>query len=96
MCVEPTEIPQQKHRLGIWAVMTRLNNRYGANVWSNPLETVLEICGKDISRFASLIWKTLTWKSRVIYDRRRLGCVTTPQRLPWRQPRETHAVSRRG
>lgn len=29
MCVEPTDMPQQKQGLGIWVVMTLLKVRYG-------------------------------------------------------------------
>lgn len=54
MCVEPTEIPQQKQGLGISVVMTRLKVRYEANVWSNHWKTELETCGKDISRARQL------------------------------------------
>ncbi|KDN50444.1 hypothetical protein RSAG8_00942, partial [Rhizoctonia solani AG-8 WAC10335] len=55
--------------------MTRLNDRFEAIVWSNRWKRALEICGKEITRLASSIWSMLTWKSRVIYDRRRLGYV---------------------
>lgn len=93
MCVEPTEIPQQKQGLGIWVVMTRLNNRYEGKRLEQRLETPVEIpsAGPPVQS-----GRQLTWESRVICDRRRLGYVKHVAKPPLETATRDSCRSRRG